>query len=145
MMMQNQTTMAQAIKVCNQLVNPYIGYLLFTSYTSTDISTFEYFHFSAESRTPLKTNKEGSDSTIDESSIKLSTPESDLKSLSSTPKDGSGVLQRFRHLSDRSWSSTSSGELGALEEARGSMPGSYQEPPMSWMPSCLSLSRRGVS
>ena len=80
----------------------------------------------------------------EESRVKESTPEIELKA--STPsKDSSGVLQRFRHFSDRSWSSTSSGELGALEEARGSMPSSYQEEPVSWMPSCLSLSRRGVS
>ena len=79
----------------------------------------------------------------EESRVKQHTPEIELKA--STPsKDSSGVLQRFRHFSDRSWSSTSSGELGALEEARGSMPSSYQEEPVSWMPSCLSLSRRGV-
>merc|ERR1712223_679534 len=95
-----------------------------------------------EPRTQQEQNKAVSDSSVGDYRVKETTPEIFSKSPS-TSKDGSGVLQRFRHLSDRSWSSTSSAELSALEDARGSMPSSYQEEPVSWMPSCLSLSRRG--
>ena len=64
-----------------------------------------------------------------------------------SPSARSGVLERYRHLSERSWSSTSSGEISIFDDTRGRQECSpyNQESPVSWMPACLSLSRRGVS
>jgi DNA-binding transcriptional MerR regulator len=60
-------------------------------------------------------------------------------------KDNAGILERYRHLSERSWSSTSSGELSSFDDTkfRPTTSPYHQESPVSWMPTCLSLSRRG--
>ena len=60
-------------------------------------------------------------------------------------KDNAGILERYRHLSERSWSSASSGELSSLDDSkfRSTTSPYHQESPVSWMPTCLSLSRRG--
>ena len=60
-------------------------------------------------------------------------------------KDTNGVGDRMRHLSERSWSSTSSAELSSFSSSQESMPAAYapHESPISWMPH-LALSMREV-